>query len=79
MVCGLGNLKRAAILASLCETRLPMIDPVNPNLGLVSCGATADRDSLKLWIRELTGLSPQQVEYVLSQQEQLSLATSSAK
>jgi hypothetical protein len=79
MVGGLGNLKRVAILASLCETRVCMIDSANPNLGLVSCGATADRDSLKLWIRELTGLSPQQVEYVLSQQEQLSLVTSLSK
>jgi hypothetical protein len=56
-----------------------MVDPVNPNLGLISCDATADRDSLKLWIRELTDLSPQQVEYVLAQREQLPLATSISK
>jgi hypothetical protein len=56
-----------------------MIDPVNPNLGSISCDAAADRDSLKLWIKELTDLSPQQVEYVLSQREQWPLATAISK
>jgi hypothetical protein len=56
-----------------------MINPVNPDLGLATSGTTADKDSLKFWIKELTDLSPQQVEYVLAQREQLPLATSIVK
>jgi hypothetical protein len=67
---GLGNLEWAAILSSLCETKLFMSDPLTPKLNSISGGVTTDRDNLKLWIRELTHFSPQQVDFVLAQQEQ---------
>jgi hypothetical protein len=51
-----------------------MIDPLNPKLNSISCDATADRDNLKLWIRELSHLSPQQVEDVLTQRELVPVA-----
>jgi hypothetical protein len=76
---GLGKLKRAEILVSLCEPKLCMIDPLPPKLNSISCEATADRDNLKLWLRELTHLSPQQVEYVLTQREQVLLAAPISK
>jgi hypothetical protein len=56
-----------------------MVDPINSKLNSISCGATADRDDLKLWIGELTHLSPRQVEYVLTRREQSALATSVPK
>jgi hypothetical protein len=75
----LGNLEWAAILSPLCETKFSMIDPLTPQLNSISSSVTADRDNLKLWIRELTHLSPQQIEHVLAQQEQVALTASDSK
>jgi hypothetical protein len=75
----LGNLEWAAILSPLCEIKFSMIDPLTPQLNSISGSVTDDRDNLKLWIRELTHLFPQQIEYVLAQQERVALAASGSK
>jgi hypothetical protein len=56
-----------------------MVDPIDSKLNSISGSVAADKDSLKHWIRELTHLSPQQIEDVLAHRDRAFLGTSVPK
>ncbi|WP_404787858.1 hypothetical protein [Altericista sp. CCNU0014] len=46
-----------------------MNNPLKPKSDSLSSAATIDPETLKLWLCELTHLSPQQIDRVLDQRE----------
>lgn len=51
-----------------------MTSPLDPNVTLPPLASTISKDSLKLWLCELTHLLPEQIEDLLAQREQEPLA-----